>query len=591
MRQPTRTTLLAAAACAAVALLPAAADAKPNQKQQRPNIVLVMTDDQTAEQQRFLPKTNALLGGGGVTFRNSFVNYSLCCPSRATWLTGQYAHNHDIRGNQSPAGGYAKLRPFLGNSLPAWLQSSGYYTAHVGKFLNGYGTTVPDTDVPPGWSEWYGSLDDPDAHTGGTYTMYGYTLNENGSIVHYGSTPDVVDPATYQTDVYGAKARDFISRRAPSSKPFFLSVAPLAAHGEATAFTPNDNNPRAAPRHEGVLAGELPPSNPSFNEADVSDKPQAIQNLTLMNAAQQQLARDRYRARAESLLAVDEMVEGMAQALKATGEWKNTVFVFTSDNGFFHGEHRVRNGKVRLYEESIRVPLLIRGPGIPRGKGRAQPVVNADLAPTIVDFAEAKARRKMDGRSLVPVAEDKLFNPGRPINVEAYFNADPDEDPETPATNFQAVRTDRYMYAEYGSGEQELYDLFTDPFELQSQHANPGYAPVESALDRLLDRTRNCAGKSCAAKPGLKLQLKFSDGGGCVDAGIRARASGADVPFSEAAKFYVNGRRAGADGAPPFDTKVGAKRLGGSRKNRISANVTLTDGRVATVRRSAPEAC
>ncbi len=587
--------LLAGLLCASVTLFPAGGDAKPaakKKKQQRPNIVMVMTDDEAAEQQRFLPKTNALLGDGGVTFKNSFANYSLCCPSRSTWLTGQYSHNHDVRGNQSPAGGYGKIRPFLGNSLPVWLQRAGYYTGHIGKFLNGYGSSSPDTEVPPGWSEWYGALDDPDAYPGGTYTMYGYTLNENGRVVHYGSTPDVVDPPTYQTDVYSAKARDFISRRAPSDKPFFLSVAPLASHAESGAFTTNDNNPRAAPRHEGALAAEQPPSNPSFNEADVSDKPQAIQGLALMNAAQQELTRDRYRARAESLLAVDEMVSNMAKALKAKGEWKNTVFIFTTDNGFFHGEHRVRQGKVRLYEESIRLPLLMRGPGIPKNKTRSQPVVNADLAPTIVDFAGARSRRKMDGRSLIPIAQDRLYNPGRPIDVEAYFNSDPAEDPETPPTNFQAVRTDRYLYAEYGTGEQELYDLYTDPFELQSQHANPAFATVKAALDRLLDRTRNCAGKSCMVKPALKLQLKFGAGrGGCVAGGVRAKASGADVPNSESARFYVNGRRAGADGSSPFDETIGAKLLRGTAKNRVIANVTLTDGRIVTVKRAAPAAC
>src|SRR4029453_3970144 len=122
-----------------------------------------------------------------------------------------------------PSGGYSKLAPTLGNSLPAWLQRAGYATGHIGKFLNGYGRTSPGTEVPPGWGEWYGALDDPDVYTGGTYTMYGYTLNENGGIVHYGATPDVGDPAPYPPHIHSAKAEDFIRRRAPSSKPFYLS--------------------------------------------------------------------------------------------------------------------------------------------------------------------------------------------------------------------------------------------------------------------------------------------------------------------------------------------------------------------------------
>jgi arylsulfatase A-like enzyme len=593
-RRPAGALLVAVLICAGVAVAPSGGEAKKKvpKKQKRPNVVVVMSDDQAAETQRYMPKTNALLGKGGVTFQNNFVSYSLCCPSRATLLTGQYAHNHDIRGNTLPAGGYSKLAPHLGNSLPAWLQKAGYYTGHIGKFLNGYGNTSPDTEVPPGWSEWYGALDDPDAYTGGTYTMYGYTLNENGSIVHYGSTPDVVDPATYQTDVYAAKAADFVARRAPKSKPFFLSVAPLASHTESGgACTCDGNNPRAAPRHEGALANEIPLSRPNFNEADVSDKPQSIQNLTLMNPTQQEVVRARYRAQSESLLAVDEVIQRIADTLKAEGELKNTVIIYTADNGFFHGEHRVRQGKVRLYEESIRVPLLIRGPGVPKGKKRSQPVSNIDLAPTIVDLADAKAQRRMDGRSLLPLMDDGLFSPGRPIVLEAFFNADdPDENPETPPTNYQAVRTDRYLYARYGTGEQELYDLYLDPYELQSRHADPSFASVEADLERLLATSANCSGGGCAARPGLKLKLFFSNGGGCVAGAVKAKLGGTDAGEIASVRFFVGARKAGKDGGAPFRGEIGATRLGGN-KNRISANATLADGRVATVKATAPGSC
>jgi arylsulfatase A-like enzyme len=591
-RAPVGAALIAALLCALVALAPAEAAKKPRKKKQRrPNIVLVMVDDQAAEQQRFLPKTNRLIGDAGVTFTNSFASYPLCCPSRATMLTGQYAHNSDIRGNQPPAGGYSKLAPFLSNSLPAWLQRAGYHTAHIGKFLNGYGTTSPDTEVPAGWSEWYGSLDDPDAFTGGTYTMYGYTLNENGSVVHYGSTPDVVDPATYQTDVYAAKADEFIRRRAPSRKPFFLSIAPLASHGEAASCNCAGNDPRAAPRHEGALAGEALPLRPNFNEADVSDKPQAVQILTPMNQAQINAAHDRYRAQAESLLAVDDLVAKTVNAVKARGELKNTVFIYTDDNGFFHGEHRVRQGKVRLYEESIRVPLLMRGPGVPKNKNRGQPVANIDLAPTILDFADAKGSRKLDGRSLLPLARDNRNQPGRGILLEAFFNSDPDDDPEAPPTNYQAVRTDRYLYAEYGTGERELYDLRSDPFELVSRHNDPSLAAVRAKLDAALARLANCAGRSCRSKPALKLKLEFDNGGGCVASGVKVRLVGGDAGSADRARFFVNDRKAGKDGAAPFKRKVGAGRLSSSRKNRIEVLATVLDGRVSTVGRSIPEAC
>ena len=589
-RRPFGAAAILGLACAAIALFPGGGEAakKPKKKKQaRPNIVMVMTDDQAAEQQRYMPKTNALLDQGGVNFTNNFVTYPLCCPSRSTWLTGQYPHNHGVRSNQFPSGGYAKLDK--SNTLPVWLQSAGYRTAHIGKFLNGYGRTSPDTEVPPGWSEWYGSLDDPDAYIGGTYSMYGYTLNENGSVVHYGSTPDVVDPPTYQTDVYSAKAADFIRRNAPSSKPFFLSVAPLASHTEGGA--PGNNNPRAAPRHEGAFASEVPPTKPSFNESDVSDKPQSIQNLNPLTPLQRQQVGDNYRARAESLLAVDDMVQNIADTLGSQGELKNTVIIFTSDNGYFHGEHRVRQGKVRLYEESIRVPLLIRGPGFPKGKNRTQPVANVDLAPTIADIADAKPQRKIDGRSLLPIAEDKLLSPGRPIGIEAFFPSDPEEDPETPPLNYTSVRTDRYIYAEYGTGESELYDLYSDPYQLTSRHADPSLAPVRAALDRLLARTANCAGGACAARPALKLKLSFDREDGCITGGVQIRLAGSDADEALQGRIYSRSRKSGVDNSGPIEGKVGAKLLSAKRKNRLTVNATLLDGRVASVTATVPRGC
>ena len=601
-RRPAGTLLVAVLICAlagaAAPVQPAAtktaAESKAKRKgkkQKRPNVVLVMTDDQHADSVRFMPQVQSLIAGRGVTFANNFVSYSLCCPSRATWLTGQYAHSHGVRTNTPPSGGYSKAAPTLSNSLPVWLQRAGYHTAHIGKFLNGYGTTSPDTEVPPGWSEWYGALDDPDAFTGGTYTMYGYTLNENGSIVHYGGTPDVVDPPTYQTDVYSAKAQDFIRRRAPKRKPFFLSVAPLASHGEAVgACACAGNNPRAAPRHEGAFAGEPLPKPPSYNEADVSDKPQVIQSLPAIGAPAELTITARYRARLESLLAVDEMVGSLVATLQQKGELKNTVIIFTADNGFFHGEHRVPNGKVRLYEPSIRVPLIIRGPGVPKAKQRTQPVANIDLAPTILDFANGKGGRVADGRSLVPLIEDKLLDWGRAILLEVFFNADPGEDPETPDTNYQAVRTDRYLFARYGTGEEELYDLTNDPFELQSRHNDSAYGPVKASLDRLLAGLANCNGAGCRSRPALKLKLEFRNGGGCVASGVRTRLTGGSVAEVQSASFYARGK-AGQDASAPFERKIGAGELSRTRKNRIRAIATMLDGRLASVEATAPPRC
>jgi arylsulfatase A-like enzyme len=572
-RRVTGALLLAALLSLAVALAPATGDAKKPKrtKQARPNIVLIMDDDQSVNLQKFLTKTNAAIAAKGVTFDNSFVNYSLCCPSRSTMLTGQYAHNHGVRGNQLPAGGYAKLRLTLGNTLPVWLQRAGYYTAHIGKFLNGYGRDAPDTDVPPGWNEWYGSLDDPDGFIGGTYTAYGYTLNENGQIVHYGSTPDAVDPPTYQTDVYSQKAADFIRRVAPGRKPFYLSIAPRDPHGEAQgACACAGNNPRAAPRYEGTLNGLTAPRDPSFNEANVSDKPSPIKNLPSLTPAQIANVDARYRARAEAVLGVDDLVQNVVSTLKASGELKNTVLMFTSDNGFFHGEHRVPSGKVRVYEPSIRVPLLIRAPGMPKNVHRRQPVGNVDLAPTILDFAKAKPGRKEDGTSLVPIMEHKRDFPGRALDLETYFVPDDTEDPEDPPTNYQGVRTDRYLYAVYGDGEQELYDLRTDPFELQNESGNPVYAPAQSALQRLLSFEAPCAGRTCRARPKVKLKARCTS----------AKVAGKGKP--QEATFYLRGKKVKRDAKAPIVARLPRPSSG----DRLEVVATSLDGRIVTLKRT-----
>ncbi len=166
-----------------------------------------------------------------------------------------------------------------------------------------------------------------------------------------------------------------------------------------------------------------------------------------------------YRCELESLLSVDEGVKKVVDALQAKGELGNTVLIYTSDNGYFHGEHRIPKDKQHIYEESIRVPLLMRGPGIPQGASLGPLVINADLAPTLVDLANANPGQAMDGRSLIPVANNPSIEQGRELLIEE--------------PTFAAIRTSRYMYAEHRTGERELYDLQNDPFELVSRHNGP----------------------------------------------------------------------------------------------------------------------
>lgn len=463
-----------AALTVAGAGIPATSAGQSAAAQTRPNIVVIETDDQTAESVRVMKHVNSLIGSRGTTFTNSFVNFSLCCPSRATFMTGQYMHNHDIRDNQVPGGGFGRFNQLhASNNLAVWLQDAGYYTALVGKYLNGY-TNQPR--VPQGWSEWHVAAPD-------TQDLYDYRMNDEGAFTDYGEAP-----ADFKEDVFTSRAVGLVNRRTPSDQPFFLWLTYTTPHWGGPEPNPNppgdcNGTAKPAPRHAHAFDSMTQPRSPNFNEADVSDKPAEIRDLPRFNTAGVANIQRLYRCELEALLSVDEGVQKVVDALVAAGELNDTLVVFTSDNGLFHGEHRLSQVKRHIYEESIRVPLMMRGPGIPVGAQVSDLVINADLAPTIVDVANATPGLTMDGRSLIPVAQ----NPGLERNRELLI--------EQPS--LAAIRTQRYMYAEYTNGERELYDLQKDPFELQSRHASSAYAPVRTALAAELQKLRNCSGASC----------------------------------------------------------------------------------------------
>lgn len=445
-----------------------------------PNIVVIMTDDQNPSSLWVMPNVQKLASQGAV-FANNFVSFSLCCPSRATFLTGQYAHNHGVKGNLPPEGGYGNLDHT--NTLPVWLQNSGYYTAHVGKYLNGYGvqdsSTVagePPYEIPPGWSEWYGTLDPS------TYSYFDYFINENGQINYYGS-----NTTDYNSDVFSRKAVFFIQRAAQSTSPFFLSVSFLAPHAGA------GNLPLApvpAPRHQGIFSNEPLPKSPSFNEKNVSDKPPGVQELPLLNEEDIANITYAYQRRLESLLAVDEAVGQMVSTLTDLGLLDNTLIFFTSDNGFLLGEHRIPSGKIFLYEESIRVPLIVSGPGVKSGVVSNELAVNVDLAPTLVEMAGASAGRLMDGRSLVPFLTGGSVSEWRSdFLLESFI----------PGPSYTGVRSKRWVYAEHDpSGMiREFYDLFYDRYQLFSLQDDPYYQPLIQQFHKRLLVLRQCQGQGC----------------------------------------------------------------------------------------------
>jgi N-acetylglucosamine-6-sulfatase len=532
-------------------------------EQRRPNVLVLMTDDQTVESMRVMANVRTLLGRQGATFTNSFVSFSLCCPSRSTFLTGQYGHNHTVMGNAPPAGGYDKLAPTHANTLPAWLQRAGYTTVHLGKYLNGYGRARP-LEVPPGWSEWYGSTDPS------TYRFYNYTLNENGKLVTYGT-----GATNYQTDVYGRKAVDLIRRLAPSPKPFFLWVAFLAPHsgGPRDADDPsNQATPSPAPRHHNAFSAAPLPAPPSLNEADASDKPAAIRNRRVIPPARLNGIRENYQQRLESLLAVDEAIRDIVSALGATGELDRTLVVFTSDNGFFHGEHRIPDGKVLVYEPSVRVPLILRGPGIPRGVERTSPAVNVDLARTILDAVGAAPGRRPDGLSLLPFARDARKRSGRDLLLET--------------TTYSALHTPRYVFVQHSTGEQELYDLVADPHQLTSLHADARYKALRDDLAARLARLKGCVGDACRLGPAVRLSVRYGRGrGGCVRSQrVRLRVVGSDTAHVRSVAFYRGTKVVRRDLRAPFGAAVARNRLA-RRPTLLRAVVGLDDARIVSLDR------
>jgi N-acetylglucosamine-6-sulfatase len=562
-------------------------DAAAAQKrtQDQPNVVVLMTDDQTQEEMRFLPNVKKLIADKGATFPTNVTNWPLCCPSRATFQTGQYAHNHHVLGNKPPRGGFGRLD--TSETLPVWLQRAGYYTAHIGKYLNGYEDS--DVQVPPGWSEWHGSK--------ATYRYYGYTLLENGQLNTYGSVDedadDPSDPASYSTDVYTDKAVDIVDRRAPSNQPFFLLLAYLAPHSggpNKPASQPQgrcENTAKPAIRDKGTYETLPLPQPPNYNEADTSDKPDALANRDPLDADAIAKATRNYRCRAESLLAIDDSVKRVMDALRASGELDDTLVIFTSDNGFFHGEHRIESGKNRVYEEAIRVPLLMRGPDIPKDVSVDDISINADLAPTILDAAGATAGITEDGVSLLPYAENPSRKHGRELLIEQESRDG--EDGEPVGVKYTAVRTSKYKYVENASGEIELYDLDADPFELQNLAGNPAYADAQSALASRLAKLRDCRGESCHSRPSMKLKLPRAQRPSpgkkpCVHAGgfvakVRNKAQSALVEV----RLRVDAKSAGVMRGEPFERKIKPRLLRRTRKPEIDADAMLVDGRVLTL--------
>ncbi len=488
----------------------------------RPNIVVIMADDMRADDMRYLPSTRRLLGGQGVTFSNSFSPYPLCCPARASFLTGQYTHNHKIWSHRSPWG----FQAFEDSStLPVWLSDAGYQTGFIGKYLNGYGyqdapdATSSPTYVPPGWTDWRGAIDRGGADhewSGGTYQYFDTTLNINGTI-----TPH---PGQYQSGMLGGHSVRMIDDFASTGAPFFLYASFVAPHFGRPR---ESDDPRRVRRDDGERTVIRTPARPDWVKGrfdrvissppglvgdpypSVAGKPEFIRSLVQINDAERRAMLNASRQRAESVYVLDQQVERIVDRLRRNGELNNTIIAFTADNGYFAGEHRIRQGKTLPYEPSLRVPLVIRGPGIPHGEVRRAPISTVDLAPTFAQAAGVTPDSVLDGRAMNDtLARARPWNrgiltemgPRRVLTSAENANAFDMSDVVTSGRvqRFSTgLRTDEWLYVEYATGEKEMYDMRADPRQIRNVVRLAEHAKQRKLLAAELRRLRDCEGMQC----------------------------------------------------------------------------------------------
>jgi arylsulfatase A-like enzyme len=533
-----------------------AAAATPEQ----PSFVVIQTDDQTLDQLyaafgqpklQAMPNTLNLIAKRGETFNRYYVSYPLCCPSRVSLLTGRYAHNNGVKGNIQPNGGYFgfSFRGAYTHNIATWLQGAGYRTIHVGKFLNGYGDEPysSGTEVPPGWSAWHTVLNADTDHY-----YYGYTLNNNGVVEgpygdsgtweprEYTTRDDIGcpfaplngQPCYYETDTLTNFAAQELRETSPE-QPFYLQLDYTAPHGDFR----KPAGPEPAPRHYDWFKGAPLPHNrgQGFDEGNVTDKPSFIREAPYLGLSEIHTYRVYYDKVLESLRSIDDGVKLLIDTLGSLHRLRNTYVIFTSDNGFFYGEHRLLGGKFLAYEPSTHLPFLIRGPHIKAGTESGEIVGNIDVAPTILELAGVTPDKSVDGRSMTPFFKDPELRTLRPYLFESFVETDDvneagaiaepgDQSRFTreqgaaasrseaaarpgggasasllaPPKDYEGIRLGPYKYIAWPDGEKELYDLETDPYELNNLVRIPNYFPVRNFLHReLTERLEDCVGRGC----------------------------------------------------------------------------------------------
>jgi N-acetylglucosamine-6-sulfatase len=446
----------------------------------KPNIVFILADDMRKDDLKYMPKTRSVLKTKGMSFSNAFVSNPLCCPARATIMRGQYAHNTGVWSNKANVseGGWQAYRKngLEQDNVATRLDAAGYKTGLFGKYLNGY--NQGNTYVPPGWDRWFGA---------GAFRYLDYDANDQGTIRHFGTSD-----SDYVTDVVGEKAKTFISTSAAQGKPFFAYVAPIAPHTPATP----------APRDRHSYDDLQTPRPPSFNEKGVSEKPPWIRSRPRLTPDKIAKIDKRHEGRVETLQSLDDMVAGIVRKLKDRGVRGNTYVFFTSDNGLAQGEHRRPAGKANPYEEDVRMPLLVRGPGVAAGSNTSKLALNTDYLPTFADLACSSSRPcdtqnwryDPDGRSLLPVLKGNATNWRSAVLLEGHQG--PWKHAVPAYAGIRTVGAHERKYLEHETGERELYYLGANPYEVNNRY--PATMPSAELVTRL-HALKTCAADSCRA--------------------------------------------------------------------------------------------
>lgn len=511
-------------------------------KASRPNFVVFQVDDmarsalnaqyraRSGEILPLLPNLQRYFLEEGRGFTDFVASSPLCAPSRASLLSGQYAHTNRVARNGGSLGGALgwKNSAAWSENLLTRLQEVGYETGHFGKWTNHYGEDT-DTHIPPGWDTWV-----TDATDDSTRDFYGYYQrwriprlgidSVRGPIgdpnYAWGGGLDSkkckiymagVDTCRYHSDLMTRMAGDEIRA---ATNPFYIQIDYHAPHGDKSPPA----GPQVASRHLHLPSRVVLPRRPAnFNEADTSDKDYLTQEKNgLLRKENIKTINDFNRHALVSLRAVDQGIGYIAQVLQKRDLLKNTYLIFLSDNGFFYGEHRFFLGKISMYDESSRVPFYIRGPGIRPGKS-SYPASTIDFAPTLLDIAGGR-ELPADGESLRPVLQNPSLQKERPRLIEwvseEELNGSPDWNrplpqfpllpdrlaSKPPAYSYRALKLGDYKYLSYDRGGEELYNLEVDPREMNSLHRDPAYEETRAYMEDLLARLRNCQGEECFQK-------------------------------------------------------------------------------------------